>query len=69
MFEAALKSTGLQAHEICHIGDHPINDVQASYEFGNRAVWFKEDDKELGLDIEVPFFTEWRDLPNLLENI
>tara|TARA_Y100000768_G_C23941833_1_gene665502 strand:- start:21 stop:752 length:732 start_codon:yes stop_codon:yes gene_type:complete len=69
MFEAAVKATGLKAGEICHVGDHPINDVKASYEFGNKSIWFKENGKELDLDIEVPYFSHWRDLPGLLENI
>ena len=69
MFEAAVKATGFKAGEICHVGDHPINDVKASYEFGNKSIWFKENGKELDLDIEVPSFSHWRDLPGLLEKI
>ena len=69
MFEAAVKATGFKAGEICHVGDHPINDVKASHEFGNKSIWFKENGKELDLDIEVPCFSNWRDLPGLLENI
>ena len=69
MFEAVLKATGLKAEEICHIGDHPINDVKASHNFGCKAVWFKEKDSDLELDIEVPFFSDWRKLPKLLEEI
>ena len=69
MFEAVLKATGLKADEICHIGDHPVNDVKASYDFGCKAVWFKEKESDLKLDIEVPFFSDWRKLPKLLEEI
>lgn len=69
MFEAVLKETGLKAEEICHIGDHPVNDVKASYDFGCKPVWFKEKEGDLGLDIEVPYFSDWRELPKLLEEI
>ncbi len=69
MFEAVLKETGLKAEEICHIGDHPANDVKASYDFGCKPVWFKEKEGDLGLDIEVPYFSDWRELPKLLEEI
>ena len=69
MFEAVLKETGLKAEEICHIGDHPVNDVKASYDFGCKPVWFKEKEGDLGLGIEVPYFSDWRELPKLLEEI
>lgn len=69
MFEAVLKETGLKAEEICHIGDHPVNDVKASYDFGCKPVWFKEKEGDLGLDIEVPYFSDWRELPKLLQEI
>ena len=69
IFEAALRATGLRADEICHIGDHAINDVKASHEFGCKAVWFNEHQEEFELDIQVPSFTNWKDLPELLKNI
>ena len=69
MFEAVLKETGLKAEEICHIGDHPLNDVKASYDFGCVAVWFNEKEGDLDLDIEVPSFSDWRELPKLIEEI
>ena len=69
MFEAALEATGLEAKEICHIGDHPINDVQASYDFGCKPIWFNENEGELELDIQVPSFSDWRELPALLKTI
>ena len=69
MFEAALEATGLEAKEICHIGDHPINDVQASYDFGCKPIWFNENEGELELNIQVPSFSDWRELPALLKTI
>ena len=69
MFEAALEMTNLLPQEICHIGDHAINDVQASLDCGFRAVWFKENEEDPDLEIEVPKFSDWRKLPELLEKI
>ena len=32
MFEEALKITQLSPEEVCHVGDHPENDVEGSCE-------------------------------------
>ena len=39
MFEAVIDKTGLKANEICHVGDHPINDVQGSFDCGNNPIY------------------------------
>ncbi|KEA65197.1 putative FMN hydrolase [Marinobacterium lacunae] len=39
MFERALEHTGLRPEQVVHIGDHPINDVQAAREVGCWTVW------------------------------
>jgi putative hydrolase of the HAD superfamily len=39
MFERALAHTGLRAHQVVHIGDHPINDVQAARQVGMWTIW------------------------------
>lgn|SRR5690554_3029983 len=39
MFEKALEHTGLRPEQVVHIGDHPINDVQAAREVGMWTVW------------------------------
>ena len=39
MFEAALNHNGVQASEAVHIGDHPIEDVQAAASVGMHTVW------------------------------
>ena len=57
IFEAAVKATGLRAEEICHIGDHPINDVLGSLDIGMKAIWFNE--KEIKWPLSPrPEFTE-----------
>ena len=71
IFEAAVKETGLQAEEICHVGDHPINDILGSLSIGMKAIWFNEKKIDWPLD-ERPDFKEinsWMKLEETLENI
>jgi putative hydrolase of the HAD superfamily len=42
MFEAVKEFTGYKGSQICHVGDHPINDVKASYDCDMNPVWFNE---------------------------
>ena len=70
MFDAVLDITGLDRSEICHIGDHPVNDVKASYDFGLKAIWFNENEEEFPIkDIKVPEFSDWKKLPEMLKAI
>ena len=39
MFEEALKITQLSPEEVCHVGDHPDNDVEAAMKLGMKAIW------------------------------
>lgn len=39
MFEQALHHTGLRPEQVVHVGDHPINDVQAARDLGIWTVW------------------------------
>lgn len=39
MFERALHHTGLRPEQVVHVGDHPINDVQAARAVGMWTVW------------------------------
>ena len=38
-FEALINATKLKPEEICHVGDHPENDVEAAMNLGMKAVW------------------------------
>lgn len=40
MFECALEYTGLQAHEIVHVGDDLDKDVWAAKRMGFKTIWF-----------------------------
>ena len=39
MFKEALKITQLKPEEVCHVGDHPDNDVEAAVKLGMKAIW------------------------------
>ena len=70
MFEAVIDSTGLRAEEICHIGDHPINDVKASLDFGMTPIWFNYEKASFPLEgIEVAEFSDWNSLPDLIKQL
>ena len=70
MFEAVIKRTGLRAEEICHIGDHPINDVKASLDFGMTPIWFNYEKANFPLEgIEVAEFSDWNSLPDLIKKL
>ena len=70
MFEAVINRTGLRAEEICHIGDHPINDVKASLDFGMTPIWFNYEKASFPLEgIEVAEFSDWNSLPDLIKQL
>ena len=70
MFEAVINRTGLRAEEICHIGDHPINDVKASLDFGMTPIWFNYEKASFPLEgIEVAEFSDWNSLPDLIKKL
>lgn len=39
MFTQALHHTGLRPEQVVHIGDHPVNDIQAAREVGMWTLW------------------------------
>jgi len=44
-FIAALDETGVQPHEIVHIGDHPDDDIRGAKEQGFKTIWFNDKNK------------------------
>jgi len=68
MFEAVIQKTGLEAKEICHIGDHPINDVQGSFDCGINPIWFNESGSEWPIkEISVVEFSKWNEFVSVLK--
>ncbi|QHW30543.1 HAD family hydrolase [Paenibacillus rhizovicinus] len=62
IFELALRRLGVEPGEAVFVGDHPVNDVEASMRAGMRGVW--KEDEALGR----PGGDAWtiRELPELL---
>lgn len=42
IFEAFIEKTGFRPQEICHVGDHPKNDIEGALNAGMKAIWFNE---------------------------
>ena len=66
IFKTFIKKTGFEPKEICHVGDHPVNDVQASLNVGMKAIWFNEKKTIWPLEIEVDEINSWAELEPLL---
>ena len=67
-FEALINATKLKPEEICHVGDHPINDVRGSYDCGMNPIWFKNPGAEWPLeDLKVPEFETWDTFESVLK--
>ena len=70
IFEEALKQTGFRAEEICHVGDHPVNDVEGSNNFGMKSIWFNEKGIDWPLEEKSDFkeVSSWAELEGTLES-
>ncbi len=68
IFEEARIKTGLKAEEICHVGDHPINDVEGSYNFGMKPIWFNEKKEDWPLENKPEYkeVSNWKELPETI---
>ncbi|MBA3981867.1 MAG: HAD family hydrolase [Alcanivorax sp.] len=51
MFDAALRSARVRAIEAVHVGDHPLEDVDAARRHGFHAVWANLLDQKWPLDL------------------
>ena len=52
MFHAALKSAGARADQALHIGDHPLEDVDAARLHGFKAIWANLLDRKWPLELD-----------------
>ena len=67
-FQALIEASGLKPEEICHVGDHPLNDVKGSLDCGMKPIWFKNEGAKWPYeDIEIPIFEKWEDFESVLE--
>ena len=68
-FEILIEASGLKPEEICHVGDHPLNDVKGSLDCGMQPIWFKNKDAEWPYkEIVVPQFEKWVDFESVLNS-
>lgn len=70
MFEKALLHAGVESHEVVHIGDHPINDVQAGNAMGMHTIFVNPE----GLEWDIPVEADWHahsisDIPSIIAQI
>lgn len=54
MFDAALRSAGVRPEQALHVGDHPVEDVDAARQHGFHAVWANLVDLHWPDDIDRP---------------
>jgi FMN phosphatase YigB (HAD superfamily) len=68
MFEEAMSITKLKANEICHVGDHPVNDIEGALKVGFKAIWLNalENSWPDGQKCHVPEVRNWKDLESTI---
>ena len=64
IFNEAAKLAGVLPEEICHIGDHPVNDVEGALQAGFQAMWMNalNKDWEHPKALTVPEIKNWKEL-------
>ena len=69
MFHAALSTVGAHAHEMVHVGDNPVDDIQGAADLGISTVWVNF----AGASEETPPATRivhrLRDIPDAIASI
>lgn len=65
MFQTALEKFGLQPHEVLHVGDSDVDDVQGAKVAGLQVAWVNRDGRARRADVPQPDF-EIADLTELL---
>jgi HAD superfamily hydrolase (TIGR01509 family) len=65
VFQRALEQLGLEPHEVLHVGDSEVDDVQGAQEAGLRVAWVNRNGRTRRRGGPAPDF-EIRDLGQLL---
>jgi 2-haloalkanoic acid dehalogenase type II len=65
MFQAALERFGAEPHEVLHVGDSDVDDVQGAKDAGLRVAWINRNGRSRRPGVPRPDF-EIRDLRELL---
>lgn len=70
LFQAALRATGVQAHEMVYVGDDPELDVQAAAAAGLRTVWANHQSRRFSGSTPADGSIEsMRELPALIRSL
>jgi len=64
VFEAALERLGLEPHEVLHVGDSDVDDIQGARAAGVRVAWINRDGRPRRAGVPAPDY-EFRDLTAL----
>ena len=67
IFLRALEKLGVEAEESIYIGDHPINDVQASRNVGMKGVWKKDPQWKIPQDVDG-IISDLLEVPDLIKS-
>ncbi|MDP6436448.1 MAG: HAD family hydrolase [Gammaproteobacteria bacterium] len=54
VFDAVCEKSGMQPHEIAHVGDDPENDILAAAQAGLHTVWVNRSDREWEYEDHYP---------------
>jgi 2-haloalkanoic acid dehalogenase type II len=65
MFRTALERFGLEPHEVLHVGDSDVDDIEGARAAGLRVAWVNRDGRSRRPGVSAPDF-EIRDLTELL---
>ena len=68
MFEAVKEFTGCTGQQICHVGDHPLLDVKASYDCEMNPIWFNKEDLDWPVaGIEPLEVNDWNEMEEAIK--
>ncbi len=69
MFRAALARAEVEAHQMIHVGDNPVDDIRGAHDVGIATIWINLD----GRNVESPPATRTvhrlGDIPNAIDEI
>ena len=53
IFQLALSDSGIDAHEVAHVGDDPTNDIAGAARMGMRTVWYNPRNRPWPVDLHA----------------
>ena len=68
MFKLALDLADVEAHEAVHVGDHPVDDIEAANAVGMQTIWVDYQESETAANATATV-RRFEDLPKLLRDL